>query len=302
MDADAGGTRHVRFAAAPRGALVAFQGRQYRVVVDDGGRRAEATGLVARRVTGTFVHPDRLLWELTLRDAEGATQTLTGTSEHPFFVPDENRYVALSELRPGQNVLAADGTRQRVTSVRETGRRQDTFNLEVEGSENYFVVQPGATGGAGADEGDPEPVLVHNTCFRQVAYGSTRLSRLAQRFRLRNGITGGRNVAVFRVVTRRGGIRTLVASSARGRGHAERQLMRAVRRIGARVLEIYSELEPCSAPGGYCASALREYFPDAEVTYSFRYGGNPHDPDQAAQGVAQLRQAVQALFSSRGGQ
>ena len=34
----------------------------------------------------------------------------------------------------------------------------------------------------------------------------------------------------------------------------------------------FSELEPCSIPGGYCKRFLQTVFPQADVTYSFEYG------------------------------
>ena len=66
------------------------------------------------------------------------------------------------------------------------------------------------------------------------------------------------------------------------------------------VTRIYSELEPCSAPGGYCNDMIKNGSPsglgpfnNAKVTYSFSYGGSPHNAEAARQGVEKLKRARQ---------
>jgi hypothetical protein len=102
---------------------------------------------------------------------------------------------------------------------------------------------------------------------------SDELSQAAIRYRQTTNMWSGRNIAVFEyesngVTTRRPFL------SARGIGHAERIGAQALEDDGispAAVKRIYTELEPCAAPGGYCSDFISRTFPEAEVTYSFPY-------------------------------
>lgn len=126
----------------------------------------------------------------------------------------------------------------------------------------------------------------------QVPYGSSDLSRMAQSYRSANGITGGRNVAVFEYADGDGNLQTMAAASERGVGHAERIVASQLSEAGvdpSQVTRIYSELQPCSVPGGYCASFLQKTFPQAEVTWSFEYGATA---ESRAAGVQALKNAV----------
>lgn len=55
---------------------------------------------------------------------------------------------------------------------------------------------------------------------------------------------------------------------------------------------IYSELEPCNVPGGYCSNWIDRTFPQADVTYSFEYGD---DVASRRAGVDALRDAVDGI-------
>ena len=140
----------------------------------------------------------------------------------------------------------------------------------------------------------------------RIQYGSTDLSQEAMAYATREGIGDGTNVAVFEYVDDEGNLRTIARASRRGVGHSESLAARELRARGVpndRVLRIYSDLEPCHAPGGYCATMISDGarrsglgpFPNAEVSYSFPYGGNPHDPNAAAAGVEALRAARRQL-------
>lgn len=134
----------------------------------------------------------------------------------------------------------------------------------------------------------------------KVAYGSTDLSRIAIDHARTHGVTGARNVAVFEYTDKNGVRHTRAAASQRGKGHAEKLIAEALKRDGIpndRVTRIYSELEPCSAPGGFCKDMITKGarrsklgpFRNARVTWSVEYGGDPHDPARAAKGVETLR-------------
>jgi len=85
-----------------------------------------------------------------------------------------------------------------------------------------------------------------------------------------------RNMAVFEY-RENGSLIKAVGPSARGRGHAERLIWQELAAKGvdpSEVVRIYSELEPCMLPGGYCKLWLARTFPNAKVTYSFPYGAD----------------------------
>jgi hypothetical protein len=131
----------------------------------------------------------------------------------------------------------------------------------------------------------------------QIGYGSSDLSRAAQAYRQRAGVTAGRNVAVFEYRAADGSLQTIARASEWGVGHAERIIARELEGMGvqpSQVTRIYSELQPCvipEEPAG-CARFIRDTFPQAEVTWSFEYGAT--EASRRA-GMAGLRQAAENL-------
>ena len=127
----------------------------------------------------------------------------------------------------------------------------------------------------------------------QVPYGSTDLSQQAIAFRQASGLSSARNVAVIEYQGENG-LATIVRASERGVGHAERlaaaELMQSV--DATAVTRIYSELQPCDLPGGYCSSFIAATFPQAEVTYSFEYGATV---ESRRFGLTSLQAAVLSL-------
>jgi RHS repeat-associated protein len=129
----------------------------------------------------------------------------------------------------------------------------------------------------------------------QIGYGSSNLSRAAQAYRQTQGVTGGRNVAVFEYRAADGSLQTITRASTRGVGHAERIIARELQGMGVKrsqVTRIYSELQPCNVPGGYCDPFIRRTFPHAEVSWSFEYGATA---ESRAAGVEALRRAAENL-------
>jgi hypothetical protein len=127
-----------------------------------------------------------------------------------------------------------------------------------------------------------------------VAHGSTDLSELAIAYRRAENIGDGRNVAVFEYrVGNTTEIATLTLGSQRGVGHAEARISAALEELGVppdRVTRIYTELEPCAR----CQlDVIDERFPDAKVTFSFRYGSSR---GSRAAGVRSLRKAARNDF------
>ena len=132
--------------------------------------------------------------------------------------------------------------------------------------------------------------------IHQVEYGSTDLSKEAIKYRQENNIKGARNIAVFEYENN-GKLNIIVGASQRNKGHAERLIAKELEDMGiqkAQVKRIYSELEPCSAPGGYCKRFLQEVFPQADITYSFEYGVTKIS---RSAGVKALKEAISKLFN-----
>lgn len=81
-------------------------------------------------------------------------------------------------------------------------------------------------------------------------------------------------------------------ASERGVGHAERIIAKELESMGIKpnqVTRIYSELEPCQSPGGYCNDFIRRNYQDAEVTFTFDY--KPGD----TQSSVEMLKAIQKL-------
>ena len=131
--------------------------------------------------------------------------------------------------------------------------------------------------------------------IQQVEYGSTDLSQKAIEYRKEHNITGARNVAVFEYENN-GQLNTVVGASQRNQGHAERLVAKELENMGiqsTQVRRIYSELEPCSIPGGYCKRFLANVFPQADVTYSFEYGLTQQS---RGAGVKALKESIKKIF------
>lgn len=133
-----------------------------------------------------------------------------------------------------------------------------------------------------------------NINIEQIEYGSSDLSKTAIEFRKANGIFTARNVSVFEY-TENGAVKTIVMASERGAGHAERLIAKSLEEMGvqpSQITRIFSELEPCSAPGGYCKRFIQKTFPQAKVSYCFEYGVSAAS---RSNGINLLKQAVSNL-------
>jgi hypothetical protein len=93
---------------------------------------------------------------------------------------------------------------------------------------------------------------------------------------------------IFEFRSTSGALRTAKGYTLPGQGHVERRLWASLESRGVtpdQVTRIHTDLEPCMLPGGYCADWTAMTFPQAEVTFSFRYG--PDAPGREA-GVEEL--------------
>ncbi|MFJ8310312.1 MULTISPECIES: polymorphic toxin-type HINT domain-containing protein [unclassified Streptomyces] len=110
------------------------------------------TGRASRnKVTALIVtEGDKHLNELTITTKDGPKK-LTATSQHPFWVPAEQRWVLAADLKPGTALLTDQGATVTLQANRAFSKRTRTYNLTVADVHTYYVLA-GAT-----------PVLVHNS-------------------------------------------------------------------------------------------------------------------------------------------
>lgn len=93
-------------------------------------------------------HPDELFHLSFDVDGDGTSdETLTGTGEHPFWLPEEGVFVELREIEAGDVLYLANGAS---ATVRENKRERappgesfTTYNFEVEDFHTYFVGEAG---------------------------------------------------------------------------------------------------------------------------------------------------------------
>jgi len=133
------------------GTHVCFQGKVYIVLAGPfpGTLALVDTGTVLRKVARTFVHPAAKLVDLTIHDTSGKTTTVTGTPNHPFYVPALCGYVPMGELAPGMVLQTTNGSAT-VETVQMRACESAVYNFEVEEAHNYYVADL--------------RVLVHNNC------------------------------------------------------------------------------------------------------------------------------------------
>jgi hypothetical protein len=114
-----------------------------------------ATGnTVAEAVVATIVGRGlKQLVELTYETQEssgGAKADVVATDGHPFWLPEERRWVTAGELRPGDSLQTSTGTLVKVVGARHRSAIQQVHNLTVDALHTYFVQAAGTS------------VLVHN--------------------------------------------------------------------------------------------------------------------------------------------
>jgi len=91
-DGDVG---HARLADIEPGDRFAFQGRVYEAFGDDRVDSVMETGLVVSRVAQTFVRQSDTVIDAEIQYDDGTVEVITGTPEHPFYVPALGDSVAL---------------------------------------------------------------------------------------------------------------------------------------------------------------------------------------------------------------
>ena len=155
-EVDAG---HWRLQDLTVGERFAFGGRVFESDVVDGELAVRATEQVLSRVLQTIVRQSKTVIDAEIAYEDGTVEVITGTPEHPFWVPKLLEWVPLGELVEGTELHLDSGAGAILVS--STWRQGDftVYNFEVEGTHNYFVRAPGS---------DAAAVLVHNAdCFRK---------------------------------------------------------------------------------------------------------------------------------------
>jgi hypothetical protein len=150
-DVDAG---HWRLHDLTVGERFAFGGRVFESDVVNGELAVRATGDVLGRVVDTFVRMAPEVIDAEIAYADGTTDVLTGTPNHPFWVDAIPDYVPLGDLKVGTELHVQGGGD--AVLVSKTWRQGDfeVIDFEVEGLHNFYVRGPG---------GDAAGVLVHNS-------------------------------------------------------------------------------------------------------------------------------------------
>jgi RHS repeat-associated protein len=109
-----------------------------------------------RLVTGWFCHSEGQAYDLRV---EGEPVPIVVTPMHPIYAPDRGRFLPAIELRPGERLLAADGSMPGVETLTLRAGTEPVFNLEVDADHCYRVGEQG--------------ILVHNASLPGWCKGMT---------------------------------------------------------------------------------------------------------------------------------
>ncbi|WP_237694308.1 polymorphic toxin-type HINT domain-containing protein [Streptomyces sp. SID2563] len=129
----------------------------------------------SRAVTALIItEGKKRLNELTIK-TESGNEKINATSEHPFWVPSMGVWLPATELKPGMELLASDGSTVKVRANRPYTKYTRTYNFTVEELHTYYVLA-GTT-----------PVLVHNSCATNSALADLPVHAQPTRFYARAG-------------------------------------------------------------------------------------------------------------------
>lgn len=105
----------------------------------------------SKRVTATIhTKDDKHFTALTIKTALNE-EIIIATDTHPFWAPDQQRWVDAGDLHPGDSLRTASGGSATVVETRHYAKKQETYDLTVDRIHTYYVLA-GET-----------PVLVHNS-------------------------------------------------------------------------------------------------------------------------------------------
>ncbi|HEX3595680.1 MAG TPA: polymorphic toxin-type HINT domain-containing protein, partial [Polyangiaceae bacterium] len=112
-------------------------------------------------VTRLFITPDKEVLELTFAHRDGATETITATPGHPFWL-DGAGWTEARNLALGAAVQTAEGGLATLSATLSREERTTVYNLEVEGTHTYFVGETKAWvhNACGCGGGIPDDTLI----------------------------------------------------------------------------------------------------------------------------------------------
>ncbi|WP_181008809.1 SUKH-4 family immunity protein, partial [Streptomyces sp. SM12] len=90
-------------------------------------------------------------------------------------------------------------------------------------------------------------------------------------------MVGSGYMAVLRYRAPDGSEQRLIRRSAPGTPHPEWQLLHELHAMGVppqQALELHTELQSCSLPGGYCSRMIQETWPQVRITHTASYGAD----------------------------
>ena len=118
--------------------------------------REDGTGYGAYPVSALIRPPSRVIWQLTLIDAQGNIETFETTDDHPWHVSEgpvneghdgaagnQGNFLRTDELAAGMEISTQDGDGVSVIEVIKTTERAPTYNLTVADAHTFFVGNDG---------------------------------------------------------------------------------------------------------------------------------------------------------------
>ena len=105
--------------------------------------REDGSGYGAYPVSALIRPPSRVIWELTLRDAEGNTEVFETTDDHPWHASAYGTFLRTDELAAGMVLSTQDGDGVTVIEVDKTEETAPTYNLTVADAHTFFVGDDG---------------------------------------------------------------------------------------------------------------------------------------------------------------
>ena len=217
------------------------------------GEKVKSTDTKSGKTKGSstsavLVNHDTDLYDLTVHTVQGE-QVVHTTAHHLFFDKTTHSWVEAAKLHKGDELTTDDGT-----TVRADGGKTpavsagDMWDLTVPDDHDFYVMA--------ADT----PVLVHNCGVTSLNSSETEMSPIALKARMENGISSGRNVAVYRIGSGDDAY-YLAAASVKGVGHSETIIDAYIDANGINpddVTGIYSERQPCDGPY-MCGAKIGRY-------------------------------------------
>ena len=145
LDKEMAFSRHAVLNSLYPGIRICFQGKVYELRKNHGKYKITLvdTGIVSCAVEEAYKRDVKTLVDLTIRDNNGKESVISGTTEHPFYVPACKNYVELSKLKPGMVLQTLSGTLATVISSKIRTGDFDVYNFKVPEMHNYYVSSGG---------------------------------------------------------------------------------------------------------------------------------------------------------------